>query len=538
MTTLAFIRRFLVDYVRNPVNLYLLVIVPTVFVVVVAGSLADSAKLLGGITGPVVQTVTAGWAAAFLAGIAMYFQTAATRGPDRRVVIAGLPASQLVLARLITGGCLALLAAFTALVALALRTGIDDPVRAIAGTTMFAIIYVAIGAAVGSLVPNPGNGTVIVLFVWIADVFFGPLMSAADPIATRGLPGHYVTLWMVGLPSGHGGNIGDLGWAVAATIVAVVTAWLLTVSRTRRSRRSTRRIHPGSARDQIAAAARAALHDAGRNRALWVLLVVVPVVFILGAYAITPDAPITFLLMEQNRSIASTFAMPTVHGATMAPIAIASLAALVGLFTVLDSHVGDRRAALAGLRPGALLSARLGVLALAALGATAVSLAATALVFDATRWPIYAAANVLLAFTFGLVGALLAPMFGRVGGVFVAFLLPFMDIGIQQSPLMSPEPTTFSTFLPGYGGFRVLLDGAFTRSFDELVPLLIGVAWLVVLTVVVTLTYWRATRPAASTQRSAKLQPMPNRTAVANPQLPTRSPTMPAPEWAATPQGA
>src|SRR2546430_13062063 len=45
-----------------------------------------------------VETASAGWAAAFIAGIGMYFQTAATRDTDRRVVIAGLPATRLLTA--------------------------------------------------------------------------------------------------------------------------------------------------------------------------------------------------------------------------------------------------------------------------------------------------------------------------------------------------------------------------------------------------------------------------------------------------------
>lgn len=127
MTTVVFIRRFLTDYIRNPVNLLLLVVVPTVFVIVASGALAKSAKLLDGPGAPAVQTATAGWAAAYIAGIAMYFQIAATRDTDRRVVIAGLPAARLALARLLTGGCLALLAAATAVIALAVRTGIGAP---------------------------------------------------------------------------------------------------------------------------------------------------------------------------------------------------------------------------------------------------------------------------------------------------------------------------------------------------------------------------------------------------------------------------
>ena len=115
------------------------------------------------------------------------------------------------------------------------------------------------------------------------------------------------------------------------------------------------------------------------------------------------------------------------------------------------------------------------------MAATAVSLATTALVFHPSRWFTYAAANLLLGFTYALIGALLAPVFGRVGGVFIAFLLPFLDLGITQSPMLHAEPTTFSRLLPGYGGSRVLLDGALTSTFDQTQPLLIGVAWLVAL---------------------------------------------------------
>ena len=489
-TTLAFVRRFLADYARNPVNLLLLVVVPTVFVVVVAGSMADAAKLLGGVGGPAVETAAAGWAAAFLAGIAMYFQTAATQETDSRVVIAGLKPRALVLARLLTGFALAVGASTAALIALAARTGIDHPARAVAGTLMFAVIYIAVGAIVAGVARNPVNGTVIVLFVWILDVFFGPAMGAADRPLTRGLPTHFVTLWMVDLPSRHGGRPGDLGWALLWTITAVAVAWVLAAARARTAR-ARRGVHAGSVRAQLAAAGQASWRDARRNPAQWALFVVVPLVFIVTADAVTPDEQIMLTLREHGSSLARSFAMPSVHGATMAPIAIASLSALVGLFVVLDSRSGDRRAALAGL-----LTARLGVLALLTLVAATVSLATTALVFDAARWPTYAAANLLLGFTYGLVGALLAPVFGRVGGVFLAFLLPFLDLGIVQSPMLHPEPTTLSRVLPGYGGSRVLLDGALTRGFDETVPLLIGLAWLAALALAVALTYRHATAPS------------------------------------------
>jgi hypothetical protein len=496
MTTLVFVRRFLTDYARNPVNLLLLVVVPAVFVVVVAGSLAEMAKLLGG-TGSAVETVSAAWAAAFLAGIAMYFQTATTRDTDRRVLTTGFPAHRLVLARLLTGMTLAALASATALVALAVRTGINDPVPVIGGTLMSAVIYVAIGATVGALARNPVNGTVIVLFVWILDVFFGPAIGAADRIATRGLPTHFVTLWMVGQPSGHSSHRADLGWALAWTLTAVLVSWAIVVRRTRRARGPVRS-NPRGRTGQLGAASQMAWRDARRNPAQWALFAVVPVVFILGAEAVTPNKPLRLTLQENGHRIGAPFPMPDVHAATMAPLATASLAALIGLFVLFDSRDRDRRVALAGLKPNALLGARLGVLGLTAAAATAVSLATTALVFDATRWPTYIAANIMIAITYALVGALLARVFGRVGGVFIAFLLPFLDLGIVQSPMIHPTPTTLSGWLPGYGGSRILLDGAFTSGFDEMLPLLIGLGWLVLLSAAVALTYLHAIRPSGT----------------------------------------
>jgi len=496
MTTLVFVRRFLTDYARNPVNLLLLAVVPVVFVVVVAGSLADFAKLLGG-TDSAVQTVTAAWAAAFLAGIAMYFQTATTLDTDRRVVITGFPAHHLVLARLLTGLTLAALASATALAALAVRTGIANPVPVIGGTLMSAVIYVAIGATVGTLASNPVNGTVIVLFVWILDVFFGPAIGAADRVATRALPTHFVTLWMVDLPSGHSSHLVDLSWAMAWTLTAVLASWAIVVARTRQARGHAHP-HPRASTRQFRAASHMAWRDARRNPAQWALFVFVPVVFILGAEAVTPNKPLTLTLQEHGQRMARAFPMPDVHAATMAPLAVASLAALIGLFVLFDNRDSDHRVALAGLTSNALLGARLVVVATTAMAATAVSMATTAIVFHPAWWPTYAAATVLIALTYALVGALLARIFGRVGGVFIAFLLPFLDLGIVQSPMLHPTPTALSQWLPGYGGSRILLDGAFTSGFDETLPLLIGLGWLVTLSAAVGLTYRRAVRPAGS----------------------------------------
>lgn len=492
-----FVRRFLVDYARNPVNLLLLVLVPAVFVMVAAGSLVEAAKVLGGAgEGVGVAAGTAGWAAGFLAGIAMYFQASAARDADRGLVIAGLPARRLVAARLVAGLVLAVLASAAALVALQLRTGVDDPVRTVAGTLMFAVIYLGIGAVVGALVRNPVNGTVLIFFVWILDVFFGPGMgAAADKVATRVLPTHFVALWMSDLPLRHGGRLGDLGVALVWTVAALALAFTVAAAAVRVGRRRRLRARPGSTRDQLAAATRMGWRDWRRNPVLWLLLAAVPAVFILLAQVVTPHRHVGIVVAEGGVRAARMFDVFDLHAGTMAPIAVASLATLAGLFVVLDTGAGDRRLALVGLRPAVSLTARLVVIGIATALATGVSLAVAAAVFDPRQWVWYAIGNGLVAVAYALLGVLIAPIFGRVAGVFVAFLLPFVDVGIGQSPMLRGEPAAWAQYLPGYGGYRVLIDGGLTPTFDEVWPLLIALAWIVVLAVAATALVRRTIRP-------------------------------------------
>jgi hypothetical protein len=181
------------------------------------------------------------------------------------------------------------------------------------------------------------------------------------------------------------------------------------------------------------------------------------------------------------------------HPANMAPIAVAMLATLAGMFVILDSRAGDRRLALAGLRLGGLLAARLALVALAALAATVVSLAFTAAVSEIHQWFIYAGGVALIAVTYGLIGVILAPVFGRVAGVYIAFLIPFLDIGLTQSPMLHPVLPAWARFLPGYGGSRVLIDGAISNVFNQSGALLFGLGWLVVLTAAAVLLFGSST---------------------------------------------
>lgn len=494
MTTLL-IRRFLTDYGRNRANLILLLLVPVAFVVAAAPALADASALLGGAGGgAAIETVTAGWAAGFLAGVAMYFQISGTHAADRRLVLAGMPRLRLAAARIATGVALGTLASLTALLALAARGEVREPHRVIVGTLLFALVYVGIGAVVGAAVPSAVNGTVLLLFIWILDVFFGPTLSGTQSWVVRLLPTHFISLWTVDIPAGHAGP-GELAWSLAWTVAALLLGTAVVMGR-RPGRRAHRRPPGGGA--QLRTGLRLGWHDWRRTPVLWVLLAVVPAVFILLSEAITPHGQTPVVLREGGLSQVAIVDPAEIHAGTMAPIAVASLATLLGVFLVLDSRSADRRLVQAGARRVVLVITRLLLVLGATVVATVVALTVTATVFEPGQWGIYAAGNTLLAVTYACIGIILGPVFGRVSSVFLAFLIPFLDLGIWQGPMLREAPEAWTRWLPGYGGTRVLIDGALTAGFDETTSLLVALAWLGVLLIAacVVLTPAVQRRPA------------------------------------------
>jgi hypothetical protein len=222
-----------------------------------------------------------------------------------------------------------------------------------------------------------------------------------------------------------------------------------------------------------------------------------PAVFIILATSLAPGSRVGLTVSEGGRQVTRMVSLAFgagIHLAFMAPVAITSLAILAGMFIILDTRAADQRLVLAGQRPGALLAGRLTLIAAAALLATAVSVAITATVASIQEWGAYIAASALLALTYALIGVILAPLFGRVAGVFVAFLVPFLDLGIAQDPMLQSTPPAWAHVLPGYGGFRVLTSAILTPGFNQTGALLIGLAWLTGAAVIAALLFRRNMR--------------------------------------------
>jgi hypothetical protein len=175
--TVAFTR----EQLRAPFTLSLLIAIPAVFVAASAGVLSDFARALGGsLAGDAASALGAGWSAAFIAGALGFFQAASSRGADRRLALAGVGAARVAASRISASVLLAIVASAAGFIALVLRTGVVHPWHAAAAILAFAVIYLAVGVIVGSFISAPLEGSLLVVFVFLLDVFSGPGM-AADP---------------------------------------------------------------------------------------------------------------------------------------------------------------------------------------------------------------------------------------------------------------------------------------------------------------------------------------------------------------------
>jgi len=237
-------------------------------------------------------------------------------------------------------------------------------------------------------------------------------------------------------------------------------------------------------------ATRMGFREQARRPLLLILLLALPFLFISWSFAITEPTP-RLITLPGGEQLLTT--MKDLHGAIMVPITVGFLAGLIGLFVIQSALESDRRLVLAGYSPGEAILPRLVVLVCATLIVLAASLAVTAIDFIPASWVPFVAGNLLAGLIYGAIGALAGAMVGRLGGAYLMFFLPMMDIGVAQNPMFfDGAPERWASVLPGYGPTRVLIDGAFSQSFDATGPLVVALLWLAVLSVAVIVLLRRA----------------------------------------------
>jgi hypothetical protein len=220
------------EQLRAPFTLALLVTIPALFVVSAAGVLSDFASALGGsLAGDAAVALSAGWAAAFVSGTLGFFQAASSRGADRRLALAARSPARVAVSRIAASVFLAVVAAAAALSALVVRVGVTHPWHAAIAVLAFALLYLAVGVLVGSLVTAPLEGSLLVVFVFLLDAFAGPGMTGGSPPAWA--ISQKAAEILIAAAAGTSSPAGDWVKAALVTAAALVAAFLAFVASAR-----------------------------------------------------------------------------------------------------------------------------------------------------------------------------------------------------------------------------------------------------------------------------------------------------------------
>lgn len=220
------------EHLRAPLTLALLVVIPAVFVWAAASVLGDFARALGGdLAASAASSLGAGWSAAFIAGTLGFFEAASSHGADRRLALAGLGAGRVAIARVVASITLAVVASAAGFASLLLRTDVVHPAHAALGVLGFALIYLAVGTVVGSIVRAPLEGSLAVVFIFLLDVFSGPGMSSqASPLSVSRSAGDV----LIASATGEASPTGDWLRLAASVVLSLVVALLVFAAVARR----------------------------------------------------------------------------------------------------------------------------------------------------------------------------------------------------------------------------------------------------------------------------------------------------------------
>ncbi|MHB9287834.1 hypothetical protein ACKVMT_12445 [Halobacteriales archaeon Cl-PHB] len=231
------------EFRRTPVLLALLVFLPAYAIGVftlVAPEVQALVHLPGGGTVPVdlaegFPAFTTPMTAALVTGIAGLFVMQGSADTDRRLVVAGFRARQVVLGRL---GLLVGVAAVATAVAVGVMLVAFDPAHLgwyLLATVLTALTYGTVGVLAG-LVLGKLAGIYLVMFGAMVDLFIfqNPLAAEAPP-GSRVLPGHFPTNLAIEAGFAESVSMAPLTWSLAYLLGLAGLAMLAFYGKTRSS---------------------------------------------------------------------------------------------------------------------------------------------------------------------------------------------------------------------------------------------------------------------------------------------------------------
>ncbi|MFH5798978.1 hypothetical protein [Haladaptatus sp. CMAA 1911] len=232
----------------------------------------------------------------------------------------------------------------------------------------------------------------------------------------------------------------------------------------------------GSRTGRVVTATVAGLKSYARNPLLLAMFVFLPTYFLGVVSFLTPDAPTPVHLPGGGTTTAS---LSTVYPVLLAPLVGALVGGFAGFFRTHAGRDADARLVLAGYRPGELITARLGLLAVVGVLVTAVSMGVLLVTLGPNRPGEIALATLLAAVTYGIVGALVGIVLGRLPGVYLMLFGPSIDVFLFQNPATTPDLPV--ELLPGHYPSALAVEAQFGGGIT-VETLGLGVAYLAVVT--------------------------------------------------------
>ncbi|MPZ50571.1 MAG: hypothetical protein GEU75_14955 [Dehalococcoidia bacterium] len=220
------------QYLREPVNLALLLIIPPLLIVAMSGALSTFSNVIGGNLGQRAGSGLAGlWAAAILTGVASFFLSLASACVDGRLILAGLRPSAVTAAHAAMTILIALLTAAVSVLILLATQDVGRLAALFGAIFVAALIYGSLGSLLSVYVHGDLEGSFVIILIFMLDAFVGGPLAAGRGIAADLLPVHFPS--EVAIASMIDAPIHD-SWLVWSGLYLVATSLLATYALMRR----------------------------------------------------------------------------------------------------------------------------------------------------------------------------------------------------------------------------------------------------------------------------------------------------------------
>ena len=180
------------QYVREPVNLFLLVLIPPLLIIAMSGAISTFSNVIGGNLGERAGTGLSGlWAAAILTGVASFYLSLAGARVDGRLVLAGLSRAAVAVAHGSVTAAIALLTTAISVTMLLATQDVGDPLGLFLAILLASLIYGSMGSLLSVYVKGDLEGSFVIILVFMLDAFVGGPLASGRGLVVELFPVHF-----------------------------------------------------------------------------------------------------------------------------------------------------------------------------------------------------------------------------------------------------------------------------------------------------------------------------------------------------------